>query len=80
MESPSKTTHIYKINSRDIKFTQNGTDCSFSKIEYDIRTVSILAIIIYSYCVLTCLKIKRNTSSNSDSNHMNFIFFHLSQI
>ena len=60
MESPSKTTHIhcvlYEINYRDIKFTQNGTDCSFSKIEYDISTVSILAILIcsyYNYFVLT---------------------------
>ena len=35
---------LYEINSRDIKFTQNGTDCSFSKIEYDISTVSILNI------------------------------------
>ena len=63
MESLSKTTHIilYKINSCDIKFTQNGTDCSFSKIEYDISTVSILDILIYSYFVHTGLKIKRST-------------------
>ena len=51
MESPSKTIHIhvYEINSHDIKFTQNGTDCSFLKIEYDISTVSMLAILIYSF-------------------------------
>ena len=52
MESPSKTTHVYEINSCDIKFTQNGTDCSFPKIEYDTSTVSILAILIYSVQLL----------------------------